>query len=100
MKTLIKPLIVSLLLLTSLMATAESVYYVSQEGKIAEITTKAIRLDDGFYPFMPTLKVLDLKGEPASVSSLSKGDFVKITLLNFDRKERVDTIQQMAKPTE
>ena len=98
MKILIQPLIVSLLLLTSLIATADEVYYSSKTGNIAELTSKAIRLSDALYPFMPTLKVLDQNGKPVSASSLSEGDHVKITILYMDKKRRVDTIQKMVKP--
>ena len=98
MKILMKPLAVLLLTFSSMVASAADIYYYSIEGEIAELNNKAIRLVDAAYPLMPTLKVLNVAGTPISASSLSKGDYVKITILNMDKQRRVDTIQKVVKP--
>lgn len=92
MKSLLKPAI-ALLLLLPLSVSAE-IYY-SIEGEISDINDKAISLDDGYYPFLPTIKVIKLNGEPGGIMNLKKGDYIKMTILNMDRKRQVDKIEQI-----
>ena len=86
------------LLLSPLAVAASDVFYYSMEGEISQISSKAIALDDAAYPFMPTVKVKLLDGKSATTSSLRKGDYVKVTILNMDKKRRVDLIEQIKKP--
>lgn len=98
MKVLAKPLILLWLLLSPLIANAD--LYYSINGEIVDVTNKAICLDDNYYKFLSTVKVLNLEGQSESVASLKKGDPVKITILRIDGKRRVDSIQRVAKPDE
>ncbi len=97
MKKLLRSLVFCLLL-SPLAAVASDVYYYSMQGEISEISNSAIALDDATYPFMPTVKVKTLDGKAATTSSLKKGDYVKVTILNMDKKRRVDKIEQIKKP--
>ena len=97
MKKMIRYMVFSLLL-SPMAVAASDVYYYSIQGEISSITASSIALDDAPYPFMPTVKVTTLDGKSARTSSLREGDYVKVTILNMDKKRRVDKIERMKKP--
>ncbi|MDJ0834295.1 MAG: hypothetical protein QNJ69_12280 [Gammaproteobacteria bacterium] len=97
MKKMIRSMLLCLLL-SPLAVAASDVYYYSMQGEISQVSASAIALDDASYPFMPTVKVIGIDGKSTSASSLKPGDYVKVTILNMDKKRRVDKIEQMKKP--
>jgi hypothetical protein len=82
------------------LASASDVFYYSFSGNILGLKRNAIRIDDGFYTYSPTVKVFKENGEKDSTSNLKLGDFVQLTIQVMDNKSkrRVDTIKRLPDP--
>ncbi len=89
-----KSLLLLLLLLTPL--TSNAVLSFTIYGQIVEVSNTHIGIDDGFYPFLSTVKLFDTNGKVEPISNLKIGDPVVIKILKLDNQKRVESIQRVA----
>lgn len=98
-KLAIKAIAISVILLTTSVPYASDDLFYRDFGHIYKLKSNAVSLNDGFYPYSPTVKVYNLEGKKISTNNLKVGQYVVLTLqATKNGGAIVDTIQRLPEP--
>lgn len=99
MKSTIKHILSSLLILLLLTSpTAYAAFIMTDVGEVFDIDHNSIDVDDAEYRLSPTVKVWTSENKKGNLSDVLKGDYVQISIIKFNKRLLVDTIEIMDGP--
>ena len=94
-KHILSSLIISLLLT---FPTAYAAFMLIEVGQVSSINNNSITIDDAQFRISPTVKVITSEKKKGALNDVQKGDFVRISVIKFNRRKLVDTIDILDGP--